>query len=55
MSRPLRIEYAGALYHVTSCGDRRDAIFLSDDDRQRFLGVLSEVVLNFNWIFMLIV
>jgi hypothetical protein len=28
MSRPLRLEFAGALYHVTSRGDGREAIFL---------------------------
>ena len=33
MPRPLRIEYAGAQYHVISRGDRREAIFLSDSDR----------------------
>ena len=33
MARPLRLELAGALYHITSRGDGRDDIFLSDDDR----------------------
>ena len=33
MSRPLRIEFAGALYHVTSRGNRRKAIFRNDLDR----------------------
>jgi len=28
MVRPIRIEYAGAFYHVTSCGDRREDIFV---------------------------
>jgi hypothetical protein len=32
MSRPLRLEYAGALYHVISRGDRREAIFEDDED-----------------------
>jgi putative transposase len=49
MSRPLRIEFAGGLYHVTSPGDGREAIFLTEEDRRLFLGVLSEVVPNFNW------
>jgi putative transposase len=48
MSRPLRIEFAGGLYHVTSRGDGREAIFLAEEDRGLFLGVLSEVVPNFN-------
>ncbi len=49
MSRPLRIEFAGALYHVTSRGDGREAIFLSEEDRRLFLGVLSEAVSDCNW------
>ncbi len=44
MARPLRIEFAGALYHITSRGDRREAIFEDDEDRERFLAVLGEVV-----------
>jgi putative transposase len=43
MARPLRIEFAGALYHLTSRGDRREAIYEDDEDRQRFLAVLGEV------------
>ena len=50
MSRPLRIEFAGGLYHVTSRGDRREAIFLSDPDRLVFLALLEEVVLTYNWV-----
>ena len=33
MARPIRIEQAGALYHVTSRGDRREDIDLDDEDR----------------------
>ena len=47
MARPLRIEYPGALYHVTSRGDRQEAIFDDDQDRTTFLKVLSEVVSRF--------
>ena len=50
MARPLRIEFAGALYHVTSRGDRREPIFEDDEDRVKFLGVLAEVVNRFNWL-----
>jgi hypothetical protein len=50
MSRPIRIEFAGALYHVTSHGDRREAIYEVDGDRVRFLDVLGEVVSDFNWV-----
>ncbi|GAB1233764.1 hypothetical protein UT5_01570 [Ferrigenium sp. UT5] len=49
MSRPLRIEFAGALYHVTSRGDGREDIFLDDADRELFLEVLEEVGERFNW------
>ena len=50
MSRPLRIEYAGALYHVTSRGDRQEAIFASDADRCAFLEILGQVVAGYNWL-----
>jgi hypothetical protein len=42
MARPLRIEFAGALYHLTSRGDRREDIYLDDADREIFLEVLGE-------------
>jgi len=42
MGRPLRIEYAGALYHITSRGNERGKIFLEDGDRQEFLGILED-------------
>ncbi len=50
MARPLRIEFAGALYHITSRGDRREAIYEDDEDRKAFLSVLAEVVARYNWI-----
>jgi putative transposase len=37
MPRKLRIQYAGAMYHVMSRGDRREEIFLDDIDRQDFI------------------
>ena len=37
MARPLRIEFEGAVYHVTSRGDRREPIFEDDEDRLAFL------------------
>jgi putative transposase len=33
MSRPLRLEFPNALYHVTSRGDRREPIYEDDADR----------------------
>ena len=50
MARPLRLEFPGAVYHVTSRGNARQAIFLDKDDRESFLGVLSSVVARFNWL-----
>ncbi|MCL4471422.1 MAG: transposase [Gammaproteobacteria bacterium] len=50
MARPLRLEFSGALYHVTSRGDRREDIFLSDDDRSDWLEVLGTVCARFNWV-----
>jgi REP element-mobilizing transposase RayT len=44
MSRPLRIEFEHANYHVTSRGDRREPIFLDDEDREAFLVVLSQTL-----------
>ncbi|MGH7794976.1 MAG: REP-associated tyrosine transposase, partial [Candidatus Binatia bacterium] len=49
MARPLRIEYSGALYHVTSRGDRQEPIFDDDQDRRAFLNVLGEVVSRYRW------
>ena len=50
MSRPLRIEFADALYHITSRGDRREAIYEDDEDREAFLAVLAQVVDRYHWI-----
>ncbi len=50
MARPLRLELAGALYHVTSRGDGREDIFLSDEDRIAWLETLAEVCKRFNWV-----
>ena len=49
MARPLRIELAGGLFHVTSRGDRREDIYRDDEDRGTWLGVLGEVCERFNW------
>jgi len=49
MARPLRIEFAGALYHVTSRGDGQEDIYLDDKDRESFLNVMSGACTSFNW------
>jgi len=48
MARPQRIEYEGAVYHVTVRGNERRAIFQDDADRGRFLCVLGESVERFD-------
>ena len=50
MTRPLRIEFPGALYHVTSRGDRQEDIFRCDGDREIWLEVLAQVCARFNWV-----
>jgi len=47
MARPLRVEFEGALYHVTARGNRREAIFASDGDRERFLELLVRALGRF--------
>lgn len=50
MTRPLRIEFPGAIYHVTSRGNARRKIFLDDEDREAFLATLAWVVERFGWV-----
>jgi len=50
MARPLRLEFAGALYHVTSRGDRREEIYSDDQDRQIWLDTLGRACDRFNWV-----
>ena len=48
MSRPLRIEFPDAIYHVTSRGDRREAIYRDDDDRSAQLELLARTMDRFD-------
>jgi REP element-mobilizing transposase RayT len=52
MARPLRLEFAGALYHVTTRGNEQRPIFLShaDDDRLAFLTILGRTCERFSWL-----
>src|SRR5687767_13788050 len=50
MARPLRIEFAGALYHVTARGNARMPIFDDDADRRNFLSVLEQVLDRSGWL-----
>lgn len=50
MARPLRIEFPGALYHVTARGNAREDIVADDVDRQTFIEVLGQVVVRARWL-----
>jgi len=50
VSRPIRLQYPGALFHVTSRGNRKQKIFRDDRDRQLFLELLGAAVQRFAWI-----
>ena len=47
MSRPLRLQIPGGIYHVTARGNARRAIFEDDDDCARFLTVLAGTVARY--------
>jgi REP element-mobilizing transposase RayT len=49
MPRKLRVEYEGAIYHVMNRGDRREAIFLGETDRDLFLETLSAACGKTGW------
>ncbi|MFN7986127.1 MAG: transposase [Thermoanaerobaculia bacterium] len=49
MSRPLRLDHAGALWHVTSRGNERREVFRDDEDRREFLRLLGRAVELFGW------
>jgi putative transposase len=49
MPRQIRIQYAGAIYHLLSRGDRREDIFLDDVDRHEFLATLAAVCQKTGW------
>jgi putative transposase len=49
MPRKLRVEYAGAIYHVMNRGDRREPIFLDDKDRESFVQTLAQTCQKTGW------
>ena len=49
MPRALRVQVAGGTYHVTSRGNRRQSIYIDDDDRQWFLAKQGRVVAWCGW------
>ena len=50
MARPLRIEYPGAIYHLTSRGNACQPIYEDDEDRKAILELLGFTVDRFNWL-----
>ena len=50
MARPLRIEYPGAVYHITSRGNARQDVYLSDDDRSFFLHLFKSILQRYHWL-----
>src|SRR3972149_2645148 len=49
MARPLRIEYPGAVYHVTTRGNAQADIYLDDTDREKFLEILGQICDRYHW------
>ena len=49
MARPLRLEFAGALYHLTARGNARADIFADDEDRRLFLELLGREIAQQRW------
>ncbi|MCJ7806840.1 MAG: transposase, partial [Clostridia bacterium] len=50
MARPLRIEYPGAVYHLTARGNARNDIYRDQQDRNNYLDILTAVVKRYNWL-----
>ena len=50
MSRPLRITFPGAIYHMTSRGNAQAAIYADDADRRAFLDLLTQIVQRYHWL-----
>jgi putative transposase len=50
MARPIRIEFEGGFYHVTSRGNARQDIFADDEDYRTFLTILADVVERYRWL-----
>lgn len=50
MARPLRIEYPGALYHVTSRGNMRESIFFDEADKKTFLEILTRTKERYSYL-----
>ena len=49
MPRPLRVEYPGAIYHLMSRGDHREAVYRDDHARRTFVSTLGEACVKTRW------
>lgn len=49
MARPLRLEVAGGVYHLTARGNERKSIYRDTADRHRFLEILAATLQRFSW------
>jgi len=50
MARPLRLEFSGAIYHITARGNAQESIFHDGVDREAFLSILGETVARCGWL-----
>ncbi len=49
MARPFRIEFASTLHHITPRRNARQDIYLTDENRQRFLALLHRACDRYQW------
>ena len=49
MPRKLRVQYGGAIYHLMNRGDRREPIFLDEEDQKMFLAALGQTCEKTDW------
>jgi len=50
MARALRVQYPGAVYHITSRGNAKEAIYYDEKDKKRFLNFLAKVTMQYGWV-----
>jgi len=50
MARALRLQFNGAVYHITSRGNARQDVFLSVQDRKKFLEILAHSISRYSWL-----
>jgi putative transposase len=49
MGRPLRLEFPGAVYHITARGNAKQVVFIRQDDYHTFLSILNDVREEYDW------